>query len=386
LALYNKYRPTSIDAICGQPHIKRILKSQISKNDLVHAYIFHGPAGTGKTTVARILASMINSSKGMTCDTRMDDPFVHQIMTGKSGIDVYEMDAASNRSIDDIKDLRSKAYNVPMEMRKKVYIIDECHMLTREAWNAMLKLLEEPPSHAIFILCTTDLHKVLETVQTRCVTLCFKTLTNDEVFQYIKKVVADEKMPMTDDALRKVVSVSKGSIRDALSKIETFKTIEGTITSEIASDELRVADRRSAADFVSAAVDGMFIDALKCSSSCISKGVKPEDFFSKVAEILHDIMIYGAKGYEMTESGYTSEEAEEVKRFRDRLNEICGPGYRKLIGQWIDCVQKCSLLTVFNVQPQFQVDVAFVNLKNILKANESKVASTERGVSLGERQ
>jgi DNA polymerase III subunit gamma/tau len=370
LALYNKYRPFSLDTVCGQPHVKRILRSQISRNDLVHAYLFHGPAGTGKTTVARILASMINAKDGMTLNPTMDDPFVSQIMSGKSGIDVFEMDAASNRGIDDVKVLRDKAYHVPMEMRKKIYIIDECHMLTREAWNALLKILEEPPQHAIFILCTTDIHKVIETVQTRCMVLCFRSLTQDEIFQYIRKVVSDEKMPVTDDALKQVVLASKGSVRDALSKIGVFKTMEGTINATMAADELMVADRPSAAGFVGAGIDGSFVEGLKFSSSCIGRGVKPEDFFSKVADVLHDIMIYGAKGYEMVDNGYTSEEAEEVKRYRDRLAEICGPNFRKLVYQWIDCVQKCSEMTVYNVQPQFQVDVAFVNLKTLLKANE----------------
>lgn len=370
MALYNKYRPYSLDSVCGQPSVKRILRSQISRNDLVHAYLFYGPAGTGKTTVARILASMINAKDGMTVNPSMDDPFVQQIMSGKSGLDVYEMDAASNRGIDDVKIIRDKAYHVPMEMRKKIYIIDECHMLTREAWNALLKILEEPPQHAIFILCTTDIHKVIETVQTRCMVLGFRALTQDEIFQYIRKVVADEKMPVTDDAIKQVVSASKGSVRDALSKIGIFKTMEGTISEKMASDELRVADRASAVGYVGAGIEGGFVEALKFSSSCIGRGVRPEDFFAKVAEVLHDIMIYGAKGYEMTENGYTSEEAEEVKRFRDRLYETCGGNYRKLVYQWIDCIQKCSEMTVFNVQPQFQVDVAFVNLKTLLKASE----------------
>lgn len=368
MALYNKYRPTNLDMVCGQTQVKRVLISQINKKDLVHAYIFHGSAGSGKTSCARILAAMINSTAGMTANPTVEDPIVEQIMSGKSGLDVFEMDAASNRGIDDIKEMRSKAYYPPMQMRKKIYIIDECHMLTREAWNALLKLLEEPPEHAIFILCTTDLSKVIETVQTRCMILGFRIPASEEVVQYMKKICLAEEIKISDDALRQIVISSKGSVRDALSKLEMLKHNNGLITLDTVSEQLGVASRKSASNFMNTVINGGYIDSLKASSPCISSGVKPYDFFSMVAEILRDLLMFGAKGYEMTDFGYTQEENNEIKGMRDKLSELCGNNYRRLVKKWLLDTQESSGLTILNHQPQFQIDVLFVTMKMGLQA------------------
>jgi DNA polymerase-3 subunit gamma/tau len=363
MALYNKYRPTDLSMVCGQEQVKRVLISQINKKQLVHAYIFHGSAGTGKTTTARILCAMINATDGMTVSPKLDDPFVEQIYSGKSGIDVYEMDAASNRGIDDIKEMRKNAYYPPMQMRKKIYIIDECHMLTREAWNALLKLLEEPPEHAIFILCTTDLSKVIETVQTRCMMLGFRTPATDDVVQYIKKLSFSESIKISDDAIRQVVMSSRGSVRDAISKLEMLKHNDGLITLETVSEQLGVASRKSAVQFVGSVIEGGFIDSMKASTPCISKGVKPADFFSMTAEILRDLLIFGAKGYEMTDYGYTKEDQDDIKGMQEKLLKLCEYNYRRLVRKWLSDVQDSSNLTVLNTQPQFQIDVLFMTMK-----------------------
>lgn len=363
--------------VCGQPHVKRVLQSQIKKKDLVHAYLFTGPAGTGKTTVARILAAMINAKDGMTLTPKLDDPFVAQIWSGKSGTDVYEMDAASNRGIDDIKDIREKAYYVPMEMRKRVYIIDECHMLTREAWNALLKLLEEPPAHAIFILCTTDDQKVIDTVHTRCMKLPFRSLTLEEVFQYLKPICMTEGISIADEAIRQLAITSKGSIRDALSKLENLKHNEGTITAAIASEQLGVPARQMAIAFIDAAISGGFIAALKSSSPCISTGTKPEDFYSKLAEVCHDMLICKAKGYDLSIKGYTPEEIIQINELQDKLSTIVGSNIHRLIRRWIGEMQQCAELTIYNTQPQFQVDVLFISLKIELKAFQQALDETK---------
>jgi DNA polymerase-3 subunit gamma/tau len=358
MALYNKYRPTDFSMVCGQPHIKRILQSQVKKNDLVHAYLF-----TGKTTVARILACMINATGGMTDSPKIDDPHVVQIMSGKAGIDVYEMDAASNRGVDDIKEVREKAYYVPIEMKKRVYIIDECHMLTKEAWNALLKVLEEPPQHAIFILCTTDHQKVIQTVKTRCMCLPFRSLQVEEVVQYFKPICAAEKITITDDALRQLIVASKGSMRDAFSKLEIIKHNDGMITERVISEQLGIPGRSYAVSFINAVAFGGFVDALAASSPSISAGTKPEDFYAILAEVMHDLLILKAKDYDIHVRGYSDAEIEELAKLQENLSTSIGPNLYRLIGQWINTIQDCVNLTVFNVQPQFQVDVLFVKMR-----------------------
>ncbi|HHY04091.1 MAG TPA: DNA polymerase III subunit gamma/tau [Thermoanaerobacterales bacterium] len=219
VALYRKYRPGDFDEIVGQKAIVTTLKNQIKSGKIGHAYLFCGMRGTGKTTTARILAKALNCEKGPTVKPCNECDHCKAINSG-SMIDVIEMDAASNRGIDDIRDLREKANFPPSEGRFKIYIIDEVHMLTTEAFNALLKTLEEPPRHVVFILATTEPNKLLPTILSRCMRFDFHRVSIEEIVKHMSEIANDCGVDVEDKALAKLAAVSQGSVRDALSLLD----------------------------------------------------------------------------------------------------------------------------------------------------------------------
>ena len=189
-ALYRKYRPKTLEGVVGQPQVTDVLAKSLKAGKISHAYLFIGPRGTGKTSVARILAHEINGFK-----YEVEDDYV----------DIIEIDGASNRGIDNIRELREKALIAPTSGKYKVYIIDEVHMLTKEAFNALLKILEEPPKHVVFIMATTDAYKVPVTITSRAQTYTFTLADTKTMFDFLKSVVEKEKIKIDDDALTLIV-------------------------------------------------------------------------------------------------------------------------------------------------------------------------------------
>ncbi len=201
-SLYSKYRPQTFDDIIGQDHITKTLKNQIETNKIHHAYLFSGPHGTGKTTTARVFAAALNTQPE----------------------DIYEIDAASNRKIEDIRNIREHINSLPLKSKYKIYIIDETHMLTKEASNALLKTLEEPPEFVIFILATTEKHKILNTIISRCQTFDFKYPTHQDILTALKTITQRENIDIQDDALNHIIQQSSASFRDAISNLEKVVT------------------------------------------------------------------------------------------------------------------------------------------------------------------
>ncbi|GAH56868.1 unnamed protein product, partial [marine sediment metagenome] len=218
-SLYRKWRPQTFEDIIGQKHITQTLINAISLNRISHAYIFSGPRGVGKTTTARILAKSLNCVKGPTPHPCNKCERCIRITDGYS-MDVIEIDGASNRGIDDIRDLRNKVKFAPAEGKYKVYIIDEVHMLTTEAFNALLKTLEEPPSHVIFIFATTNPHKIPSTILSRCQWFNFRRISLEDIVAKLKMIVKDEKLKIEDDTLNIIARSSTGSMRDAESALD----------------------------------------------------------------------------------------------------------------------------------------------------------------------
>ena len=237
--LYQKYRSQDFDQLKGQDNVTKLLKNAVKKNQLAHAYLFVGSRGTGKTSTARILAKAINclepKKDGNPC---LECDNCKSIANG-TFLDLIEIDAASNRGIDQIRELKERIEFSPTEGRYKVYIIDEVHMLTTEAFNALLKTLEEPPAHVIFILATTDVHKLPPTILSRCQRYDFRLGTDDEIRDLIKGICKEEKITIQDEALDVVVQNAKGSYRDALSLMDVVYSGQEHDKSEITLDEVR---------------------------------------------------------------------------------------------------------------------------------------------------
>ncbi len=229
MTLYRKYRAQTLDELVGQTQVKQILKAAVSSGKLAHAYLLHGPRGTGKTSTARILAKIVNCEKaddrGGAEQLPCNKCASCQAITDGSSLDVIEMDAASNRGIDDIRALRENIKLAPAASRKKVYIIDEVHMLSGDAFNALLKTLEEPPEHVLFILATTELQKVPATILSRVQKLDFKPATNAEVVELLSAIAAKEKIDIEKDALIALAKKANGSFRDGVKLLDQLSAL-----------------------------------------------------------------------------------------------------------------------------------------------------------------
>jgi DNA polymerase-3 subunit gamma/tau len=229
-ALYRKYRPLDFDEVVGQDAVVRTLRNAIARDQVRQAYLFAGPRGTGKTSLARILAKCLNCEQGPTATPDKTCNSCRTIAAGTS-LDVIEMDAASQRGIDDIREIREHVVLQPVEGRYKVYILDEAHQLTDAAWNALLKLIEEPPPHLVFVFCTTELQKVLPTVRSRCQTFLFARPRLAELTKLLRHVVDGEKIDAPDAALSLVARSARGSFRDAVSTLDQLTAAtDGQIT------------------------------------------------------------------------------------------------------------------------------------------------------------
>lgn len=226
-ALYRKYRSRSLSEIVGQPHITAILERAIANGTTAHAYLLTGPRGVGKTSIARILAHEINRLP-------YHDESTH--------LDIIEIDAASNNSVEDIRDLREKVQIAPVSAPKKIYIIDEVHMLSKSAFNALLKTLEEPPEHAVFILATTDADKLPATILSRVQRFNFQTISQDEVAAHLRTIADAEQISIDDDALQLIARYGQGSFRDSISLLDQMRNLSSeTITAAMVEDSLGLA-------------------------------------------------------------------------------------------------------------------------------------------------
>ena len=226
-ALYRKYRSRSLSEIVGQPHITAILERAIVNGTTAHAYLLTGPRGVGKTSIARILAHEINRLP-------YHDESTH--------LDIIEIDAASNNSVEDIRDLREKVQIAPVSAPKKIYIIDEVHMLSKSAFNALLKTLEEPPEHAVFILATTDADKLPATILSRVQRFNFRTISQDEVAAHLRTIADAEQISIDDDALQLIARYGQGSFRDSISLLDQMRNLSSeTITAAMVEDSLGLA-------------------------------------------------------------------------------------------------------------------------------------------------
>ncbi|NLB11796.1 DNA polymerase III subunit gamma/tau [Candidatus Dojkabacteria bacterium] len=298
--LYQKYRSSDFNELQGQDHVTKLLKNAVKTKQIAQAYLFVGSRGTGKTSTARILAKAVNCKKiksdGNPCN---ECESCISISTGRF-LDLIEVDAASNRGIDQIRELKEKIEFSPSEGKYKVYIIDEVHMLTTEAFNALLKTLEEPPAHVIFILATTDVHKLPPTILSRCQRYDFRLGTNEEIATLITDICKKEKIKIEEGALNIVVQNAKGSYRDALSILDVIYTGQDEKINEITTEEARkilgLPERDSVILLLKSFVKGDGGKSLDIIGSLEKNGVNLQQFTNYTLDILRQILIAKIKG------------------------------------------------------------------------------------------
>jgi DNA polymerase-3 subunit gamma/tau len=366
LVLYRKYRPQAFSEIIGQEHIIQTLTNAVSEEMTSHAYLFSGPRGSGKTTIARILAKAVNcqNRKGKEFEPCNKCSSCLEIEGGRA-IDLIEIDAASNRGIDEIRDLRDGIKFAPTKSKYKVFIVDESHQLTKEAANALLKTLEEPPAHAVFILATTEIHKMIPTIISRCQRFDFRKLTAPEIIKKLKFIVQKEKVKIEDKALDLIALNSEGSIRDAEGFLDQALTFAGNQKQK----EIKTEDVRNLLGIVEMNLVGQFVDYLakKDSQKAVSflneileKGYDPREFAKTLISYLRQTLLL------KIDSGFknpliVSLTKEEKERLQNQIKVFKERDIQKLLNLFLEAETKMRYSSI----PQLPLELAIIESINI---------------------
>ena len=327
-ALYRKYRPQTFDEVVGQEAVVRTLSNAIESGKIRQAYLFAGPRGTGKTSLARILAKSVNCKLG---PTTHPDNTCHACVAISNGtsLDVIEMDAASQRGIDDIREIRDRVVLQPVEGRSKVYILDEAHQLTDAAWNALLKLIEEPPPHLLFIFCTTELQKVLPTVRSRCQTFVFQRPRLPDLVRKLRLIADGEEITVPDAALALIARGGRGAYRDAESTLDQLASATGgTITVQDVLSLLGAFEDEVLFRLCDHVVDGDTAGALVFLEELSEQGQDLGRLVTDLLEHLRHLMLVQATG-EVPDTLPVTDEARE--RLREQANQLGAPTVIRLI-------------------------------------------------------
>ena len=368
VALYRKWRPEKFSDLVGQEHISRTLSSAITSGRIGHAYLFSGPRGTGKTSTAKIFARGLNCEHGPTPEPCGECAACRKIAEGAS-LDVFEIDAASNRGIDEIRDLRETVKFAPVDGRYKVYIIDEVHMLTTEAFNALLKTLEEPPEHVVFILATTEAHKVPATIQSRCQRYDFRRIGTQEIETRLAQVAQAMKLAAEPEALALIALQADGGLRDALSLLDQCASLaEAEITAERVRQIMGLVGHEWIYKLTAALAARKAQDALSILADLLREGKDLKQVLVELALHLRSLMIFQAAGSLGKLDLYDEQEA--------TLQEQAGFFQPEQLMQMLTRLHGAMTEMKWSPQPRIAVEVALLELCRGEVAAASPAAGT----------
>ncbi len=290
IVLARKWRPQSFDELIGQNTVRTILKNAVSQGRIAHAYLFSGPRGVGKTSTARILAKSLNCTEGPTITPCNNCQSCKSITEGYA-VDVMEIDGASNNSVEDIRDLRERVKYAPTLGRYKVYIIDESHMLSQSAFNALLKTLEEPPPHVVFVLATTAPQKIPVTVISRCQHLPFHRVKSADIKAHLKRITEREGIRITDEALEMIVRAADGSMRDSLTLLDQISAFADEVTQEDVSTLLGLSDSEMVVSVTDAVLKGDRKGIVSVIEQAYEQGMDPRMFYRDILQFVRSFLI-----------------------------------------------------------------------------------------------
>lgn len=362
--LYRKYRPQVLEQIVGQEHVKKALTNAIESNRIAHAYLFTGPRGTGKTSTARIFAKSLNCEKGPTispcneCENCLN-------ITKSIPIDVIEIDAASNRSVSDAEEIIQNVAMAPVHSRYKIYIIDEVHMLTPTAFNALLKTLEEPPENVVFILATTEVHKVLDTIKSRCQRFDFKRITTDDISKHLRYISDSENINITDDALNYIASNSAGGMRDSIALLDQLSVLNSSKEAISVDDINRLLGRlsfTSLTELFSKIIKSESNSALDVLNDIYNQGNEPSQILSNFLEYLRNALILKSVESKSIQ-GVVQLNEEQIKILSDLLADIETHQLVSLLDKCAGYIKELKLST----NPKLWLDVAVLDMSNLLE-------------------
>ena len=385
-ALYRTYRPSTFEEVAGQKHIVKTLKNALATNKIAHAYLFCGPRGTGKTSMAKLLAKALNCEEGLGHQCNHCSNCL--AVSDGSHPDVIEIDAASNNGVDEVRDLIEKVKYSPIKGRYKVYIIDEVHMMTSGAFNALLKTLEEPPAHVVFILATTEAHKVLPTIVSRCQRYDFSKVDDEDIIKRLKEIFAKENITYEEDALKSITTLADGGVRDALSIADQVIAYSGSNISEKDVEDLfGLASIEEKVDFLNNINEQNTKYVLEKMNKFIEAGVDIKRLTTDMLDILKDVIIYKN----------TNDVSLLVKlkenQVKDFSNKITNKKALEMINILLDAQSNYKFVN--NIRTLFEITLLkLLNVssatdvvnENIRSTNESLVNNTSKETKVEEKQ
>lgn len=385
-ALYRTYRPSTFEEVAGQKHIVKTLKNALATNKIAHAYLFCGPRGTGKTSMAKLLAKALNCEEGLGHQCNHCSNCL--AVSDGSHPDVIEIDAASNNGVDEVRDLIEKVKYSPIKGRYKVYIIDEVHMMTSGAFNALLKTLEEPPAHVVFILATTEAHKVLPTIVSRCQRYDFSKVDDEDIIKRLKEIFAKENITYEEDALKSITTLADGGVRDALSIADQVIAYSGSNISEKDVEDLfGLASIEEKVDFLNNINEQNTKYVLEKMNKFIEAGVDIKRLTTDMLDILKDVIIYKN----------TNDVSLLVKlkenQVKDFSNKIANKKVLEMINILLDAQSNYKFVN--NIRTLFEITLlkllnisstTNVNNEPIKNTNENSLNNTSKETKVEEKQ